>query len=415
MAGPVEAVATRDGDPPAKGGISDRARERARLLTISTAALVAIFAPLYLSTLDFSARMVRDGTSLVVGRDFLNFWIYGRAAWEPDPARYYSLATYWHFVDQLVGASYPGQQWSYPPTMMLLAAPFGRLQYLPALALWTVLGVAVLVPALALWTRDRRLLLPMLLCPAALFGLISGQFANLAAAAVLTVLRWRHSRPVVAGVLLGLLTMKPQLGIFFPLLLVAERNWRVIAIAAVTALALAGLTTLLWGTAVWQAYLGIGIQDQSLVLSDPLHLAGPFMPTVFMNARSAGASVPVAGILQAAAALVAVTVIWAVFRRRPDATDLTSTTIFLAAAQFGSPYLMAYDLLPLSVMAALLMIRTEQRLLPLLVFLLPLIQMAAGNVGIPGAAAIPILLVWSLLRRGSRDYRSRVKQAVSST
>ena len=34
----------------------------------------------YLYTMAWSGDFPRDGTTLVVGRDFLNFWMYGRAA-----------------------------------------------------------------------------------------------------------------------------------------------------------------------------------------------------------------------------------------------------------------------------------------------------------------------------------------------
>ena len=49
----------------------------------------------------------------------------------------------------------------------------------------------------------------------------------------------RRTRPVTAGILLGCLTFKPQLGILFPFLLLFERNWTMIASAALTAAALA--------------------------------------------------------------------------------------------------------------------------------------------------------------------------------
>jgi hypothetical protein len=35
----------------------------------------------------------RDGSSLVLGRDFLNFWMYGRTSALPDPSAWYDAAT----------------------------------------------------------------------------------------------------------------------------------------------------------------------------------------------------------------------------------------------------------------------------------------------------------------------------------
>ena len=187
------------------------------------------YAVLWAMSLDPSHAIPRDGTGLVVGRDFLNLWMAGKAAWGPDPARFYDLATYQAAMVPYVGAQYHGQVWSYPPSVMLVAAPFGLLPYLPALILWTMIGPFVFWCSLRGWTEDRLVIVASLLCPAAVFGLISGQFFYLGAALILTVLRWRHARPVAAGALLGLLTIKPQLGLFFPILLLAERNWRGIA------------------------------------------------------------------------------------------------------------------------------------------------------------------------------------------
>ncbi|HZF44543.1 MAG TPA: glycosyltransferase family 87 protein [Sphingomonadaceae bacterium] len=359
--------------------------------------------PFYLATLDLHWPVARDGTGLVVGRDFLNFWMYGRAALGADPARFYDLLTYWSAVESVVGAGYPRQQWSYPPSAMLLAAPFGALPYFVALSIWTGIGLVLFVAALRLWIGHTRHVFILVLAPAAVFGLMSGQFAFVATAAILTVLRWRQSRPVFAGIILGTLTIKPQLVIFFPVLLLATGNWRMIAAAFATAAVLAGATALVWGIEVWVAYVRTGLGNQSLVLTDPAVLGGPFMPTIFMNARTAGVSVDVAATLQLVASACAAALIWRTFRRRPAATDLRANGIFLAAAAFGTPYLLSYDTLPLTVAAVLLMIDGARPRWPLmLVYFLPLIQMVAGTHGIPGPASIAVGVALWLSRKDGR-------------
>lgn len=212
--------------------------DRMRLLWIGAGLLLLVFVPAYLLTLTPGHGIPRDGTSLVVGRDFLNIWMYGRAAWAENPAQYYDIQRYLSALGPVVGSGYPGQLWSYPP--------------------------------------------------AALLGLMSGQFALMAAAVVLTVLRWRESRPICAGLLLGLLLVKPQIALFFPLLFLVTGNIRAFVAAACSSLGLAALVALFWGVGIWRIYLESGIANQSLVLSDPDHLAGPFMPTLFMNLRVAG-------------------------------------------------------------------------------------------------------------------------------
>jgi arabinofuranan 3-O-arabinosyltransferase len=374
--------------------------ERLRLLTWAAVLLFVAYSAVYVSTLDFGHLLPRDGKLHVIGRDFLNFWMYGRAAFEPHPERYYDLGTYWAATNAITGPGYPPQLWSYPPTVMLLAAPFGLLPYMTALALWTAIGIAAFILALRLWTKDPRYLVPLLLAPPAIFGMVSGQFAFLATAAMLAVLRWRETRPHLAGVILGLLTLKPQLGVFFPILLLATRSWKMILAAAVTAVALAALTSLIWGTDVWLAYFSQGIANQTLVLTDPKNLSELHMATPFINARSAGLPIGAAGAIQAVASLLAVGLVWTTFSRRPPADDLRANAIFLACVAFGTPYMMSYDTLPL-VVAMLLLMPTGNvgRLLTLLAWGLQLLQFAFGLFHLPGPALVPIVIALYLAKQ----------------
>ncbi|MEA2930751.1 MAG: hypothetical protein QOG38_3179, partial [Hyphomicrobiales bacterium] len=127
----------------------------------------------YLATISWVAPIARDSTGLVVGRDFLNFWMYGRAAALPDPQRFYDPLVYARELTALLWPDYPEQNFSYPPAMMLIAAPFGRLPYMPALLTWTALGIAAFV-TVARQHLDRRALIALTLSPASLFCLMSG-------------------------------------------------------------------------------------------------------------------------------------------------------------------------------------------------------------------------------------------------
>src|SRR5947209_18247861 len=190
--------------------------EAIRALAILGVFFVAVAVGGYLYTMAWSAPFPRDGTSLVVGRDFLNFWMYGRAAASADPSRYYDVAEYHRALAALLGPNYPGQTWPYPPSIFFIAAPFGQLGYLPALLVWTILGGALLFAVARSHLADNRLLFALLLSPAAVLCVISGQSSLMTAAMLITIFAWLDSRPVAAGALIGLLTLKPQLGILFP-------------------------------------------------------------------------------------------------------------------------------------------------------------------------------------------------------
>lgn len=383
----------------------DERNERLRLLSRVAPLFALAYALLWISGLDFTHPIPRDATSLVVGRDFLNFWLAGRNAWAADPGRFYDLVTYQPLVASVVGPGYLPLVWSYPPSILLVAAPFGLLPYLPALLLWSLLGPLVLYLSLRGWTRERRFHVALLLSPAAVFCLICGQFAFFAAALVLNALRLRDTRPWLAGALIGLLTLKPQLGVFFPLLLLAARDWRVIAGAALTALALFVASAAIWGLESWTAYWQIGIPTNSRLLSDPQVYGGPFMPTIYMNLRDAGVSTTVAGWVQALATVGAAGLIVWRFSSRPLAEDWSANCLFLAAALVGTPYLMSYDTLPLTGALLLAMPAGQTgRWLTFATYFLTLLQLAFGSAHIPGPALIPLLLALYL-----------AKQAASST
>jgi len=319
-----------------------------RALMLLSAAFFALTALAYLLTIAWRDPIARDGTTFVVGRDFLNFWMYGRTALTPDPGRFYDLQTYNRELAALLGADYPWQNWSYPPSVMLLAVPFGALTYMQALLCWTVLGVAIFVWTASRQVHEFRLLIPVVLSPAAVLCLMSGQSSFVTAAILITIFAWLDRRPIGAGVLLGLLTVKPQLGLLFPVMLIASSRWRVFAAAAITAVAMIGLTATVFGPQVWIDYALKGIPTQNLVLIDPRMLGAPFMPTIFMNLRTAGAGYGIAMAVQICFLLLAVAAVFWAYRCRRHADPQLLAGLFLACTIGGLPYLLPYDTLAMT-------------------------------------------------------------------
>jgi hypothetical protein len=388
------------------GGMLDRAKANRDVLT-ACAALGAFFLALalgvYLYQLDLSGPLPRDGTTLVVGRDFLNFWMYGRAAALPDPSQWYDPQTYARALASIVGPDYPGQNWSYPPSLMLLMAPFGALGYLPALLIWTVLGLAVFTAVIWRVAGTRRAMIAVLCSPAAVFALISGQISFLATALMFGAFALIDRRPIAAGVLIGCLTLKPHLGILFPVMLIVSRRWRVFVAASVTTIAIAALSIALFGVTPWIDYIGVGLPVQNMVLADAGGIATPFYPTLFMNLRGIDVPYAAAMSLQAAAALASVAaLIWA-FRNRSDADPRLLTALFFACTATALPYMLAHDTLGLCVVTMALLahgaLDARGRIIARLVFWLPIIQVGLGTLHIPGPALIPPLFAAYLVLR----------------
>lgn len=86
--------------------------------------------------------------------------------------------------------------------------------------------------------------------PTVFVNAVSGQNGFLSTAALLGGMSLLARRPFVAGPVLGLLSLKPQLALLLPVALLAGREWRAIAggIVSFVALTLLAVIALGWGT-----------------------------------------------------------------------------------------------------------------------------------------------------------------------
>lgn len=374
-----------------------------RDLTIFAALFFVGFAAHYFLTIDWSGPIPRDSHGFVVGRDFLNFWMYGRAAFMEDPGRFYDVAVYNREIATSLGFESIWVNWSYPPSIMLIASPFAWMSYLPALLIWTALGLFVFLWFAWRHTSDLRIPLILVLSPAAVLCLVSGQHSLFTTAMMIGAFAWLDRRPALAGILIGLLTLKPQLGLLFPFMLAASGRWRVFGTAAITAVAVAAVTAALFGPKIWLDYLMLGIPTQNKVLLDPRMMSAPYMPTIFMNLRMAGASYQLAMAIQACSAAAAVAaVVWA-FRYRKHSEPLTLAALFFACSIFATGYVLSYDTLPLTFCAVLLaasgQLTSLGNRLAQLVYWMPAIQLVLGELRVPGAALIvPAFALYLVLR-----------------
>ena len=372
-----------------------------RALAILGGALFVLTLVSYLLTTNWTGAFPRDKATLVLGRDFLNLWMYGVAAFEPDPARFYDLATYNGALAHMLGPGYPGQNWPNPPTALVVMAPFGLLSYFPALLGWFTVGGLAFTLAGRREVADLRTLVIVLVSPAALMCVLSGQSSLLTTAALLAIFACLDERPITAGVLIGLLTVKPQLGILFPFALVASGRWKVFSAAAVTAIVLFAASVAIGGIEGWQDYITKALPLQREVLQDAAGTAMPFQPSIFMNIRGVVGN-HIGEIIQFAFTLAAIAAVAAVFRWRRSGDPRTLQALFFACTVSASPYMGAYDLLPLT-FAAVALISEEKldgtgRRLAQLVFWTPALQLLFGNLQLPGPGFIAPAFAIYLLR-----------------
>src|SRR5580700_8145034 len=198
---------------------------------------------------------ILDPGGFPVGRDFLNTWMGGHSVFSGGPAAWFDFPVYNAEVQQVTGdPNLPPLFWSYPPHLLLFIWPFGLLGFLPAYALWCIIGLALYVRASLAGGVDRRQWIFLAVAPAVAVNVFLGQNGFLTAALLIGGLANLDRRPIVAGILFGILTIKPQFGLLLPVMLVMTGRWRVIAAAVITTAALVALTAVWFGTDIWTEY-----------------------------------------------------------------------------------------------------------------------------------------------------------------
>ncbi|GLC91569.1 hypothetical protein Tamer19_09770 [Cupriavidus sp. TA19] len=318
------------------------------------------------------------------GGDFVVFWSAAKVTLSGGAAAAYDYATLRQVELVAVPELAIGDgvlPWLYPPTFLLFVLVLGLLPY--GLATFLFLAGGALCYAYPLCrTLPRQAWLAGVAFPGIAVVLATGQNALWLAGCAGLALVCLRTRPVLAGVLLGLLTVKPHLALVFPLALLCARNWRALGALVATALALALMALLAFGAAPYLAFLHNAAAARA-ELEGGAALLGR-MPSIFAAVKLLSGSVAWSYALHIAGALAAVAAVayaWA----RPCSFALRAA-VLCCAALLVPPYLYDYDLAFLGLALAWLgvhgnrdgWLRGERELL-LGLWLLPLWGMTLGG------------------------------------
>jgi arabinofuranan 3-O-arabinosyltransferase len=329
-------------------------------------------------------------------KDFANYWMAARLALEGRALDVFGPhESYLAHLRSFFGADYPWRAWSYPPHYLLLMLPLGLFAYKTALVLFLVTTFLLLCGALHLASRQIKLWQLLFLLPVIVTNGYVVQNGFLLSAFLIAGLALRDSRPVLAGICFGLLTVKPQLGVLLPLLFLWERQWLTITSAVVTTVALFLLSVAVFGIEAWAGFFHHVTPYQVHVMKELTGLFPHMMPTVFGAVRSLdfGASTALAVHLPFAVMALALFGFGLLRLGRPEAR--AANTVFATA--MAMPYLVNYDLAALVASAVLWMDR-ERASLPSRCALfglvcIPLLMPMLSLLGWP-VAPVVILAAW---------------------
>jgi len=328
--------------------------------------------------------------------DFSNLWAGGKLALEGHVLDLFDADAYRLALRNMFGMSLPNQEWSYPPSLLLLGIPLALLPIGSAYLLWTLGTLLLLYFALRPLGFPWYVRLLLLVSPAACMNVIFGQNGALTAALLIGGLALAPTRPVFAGVLLGLLTIKPHLGILVPICLLASGNYRAVLSAGVTTITLMIVTGLFFGFEVWPLFF----QKTGPLMAEIMEAPYP-QPyhknaiTAFIMARGLGFDVLGAYVIQGVFLVLAGIAVFLLWTPRSQINHARRVCITGMLSIVATPYGYSYDVFPLCIAVAFLFMN-ELRFnrWPLAIaYLWPLFLHTLNDQGIGLSILAPVSLV----------------------
>lgn len=326
-------------------------RDRVRLIAV--ALLIASSAGFLF--LVVTAHGVVDVQGRPLGTDFSNVYAAGTYALGGNAVAAFDPVQQFARERAIFGDATQFYGWHYPPYFLFVAVALAWMPYALALAVWqaATFGLYLLViraivgSALRTAGSDGSLmwLILAIAFPAVLINVGHGQNGFLTAALLGGALVLLDRRPIVAGILFGLLVYKPQYGLMLPIVLAVSGRWRCFAAAAATVALLTVATTLVFGFDIWPAFARASEFTRSVVLEQG-NTGWHKIQSVFAWARMWDAPIGAAYALQGVAtAALAVSLAWLWRSKAPY--PLQAAALCLAAI-LATPYSLDYDMMVLA-------------------------------------------------------------------
>jgi hypothetical protein len=337
--------------------------------------------------------------------DFSNLWFGSHLALNGHLDYLFNPDLYRRALRQTFFQSMANQEWSYPPSMLLIGIPFALMPIGWAYFVWTMGTIALLLAALRTLSMPEEDRHAILISSAVFINAALGQNGALTAALFVAGLSLLERRPVLAGVCIGLLTIKPHLGLLLPVVLLAGRHYRAAFSAAATVLVLIVITAMAWGPGIWVDFWEKTMPMMSSIMQAPF--PQPYQSkalTVFVVVRSWGLSLPVSYGAQAICLLAALVITWRAWRPKTGYDENIRLALTALLLPLSTPYGYIYDSIP--VIVAVMLLRSSRLSCPIWLFALlwttPLIGILLNSRGVQLAILIPALAVLWVLWKSRR-------------
>lgn len=366
--------------------------------------LVAAFA--YLNASDRGL----DPFGKPVGTDFMKVYSAGQLVAEGYPEGAYDPDKH-HVAQRRIISNTGYYAWHYPPMYLFVARFLAAFDYMVALAIFIIPTFLFYLWALFRLVKRRETLLIAAAFPGVLVCAGHGQNGFLIAGLFAMLFVELEKRPVLAGSLLGIATLKPHLGLFFPLGLGVAKKGEVLMGAVMTAILIGTFSSVVFGLDTWRAFFDHTFgYTLDIILEDGA--VGWFkVQSAFAAFGRIGAPSLFSYVVQGLATLFAGAVVIDLWRREEAPLELKGAAVVIGS-MLGAPYFLDYDLVLLAVPIALIVrLNLEDGWEPwdktilLGLWLLPLVARLLGFLFIP---ITPIVLTGALvwLRKRAQLYEN---------
>ena len=284
--------------------------------------------------------------------DFVAIWTSGRLALQGAALSAYNGWALHAAEAGAIGHNFDGfLGWPYPPMFFFVAAVLGSMPYVPALLSWGFATLASYAATVSAVARSRGAILLACAAPWTAVDLKLGQNGFLTATLFGAALLNMEKRPALSGVLLGLLTYKPQFGILIPFALIAGAHWRVILSASITTAILLVLSGAVFGFETFAAFLHeLPRTTQTLLVEGSV--GWNKLQSIYGMTRWMGGGDVFARILQGVVSIACLIGVCMTWRGRTNYP--LKAAVLICATFLATPYLFFYDLPALAVAIAFL-------------------------------------------------------------
>lgn len=229
---------------------------------------------------DTSSPGMLDRNGLIKGTDFLHFYILGKLALLGRGSLLYDMRAQASLAREFVAQSPDGLYVPlYGPQVSLFFAPLARLPYGWALTAWLAANVVIYgLCCYALWktcpslqTHRWTVLILAMAFPGFFHLLAWGQTSGIALLCfTLAYLALRRDQNLLAGLAIGFLIFKPQLGFAAAVVFLLTRQWKLAGGAVIAASLELAAAWIHYGTEVMRAYwLALAHVREVLPLLEP--------------------------------------------------------------------------------------------------------------------------------------------------